>query len=453
MVLQDSRRRGLVALVGRPNVGKSTLFNRLTGRRHAIVTSVPGTTRDLLEGGVEWQGCEFTLFDTGGVLGASEDPMRDFVAERMRKIADAVDVLVLVVDGREGVLPADEELAQELRTRGVPVIVAVNKTDDYRARNRITEFYRFGFTPVLEIAAEHGRGLGELLEEIVVRLPAAVSVSRQVEDGSDAVPEIRMAIVGRPNVGKSSLLNRLLGEERALVDSAPGTTRDTVEDVLRWHHRKLRVIDTAGIRRPGRVVKSGKLEMVSVVRARHAMAKADVAVVVVDASQGVGRRDASIAGEVEAAGCSVVITANKWDLVKNKGSEFVKEFDRQARDALKFLDYAPIVHLSALTGERIGVLLTRIDEVGLARRREVGTGELNRLLERATGRQSPSGARKGSIKVRYAVQSGVAPPTFTLFTSQGARLHFSYERYLRKQLREAFGFIGTPIRLKVRGRE
>ena len=453
MVRHESRRRGQVALVGRPNVGKSTLFNRLTRSRHAIVTSVPGTTRDLLEGTVEWQGCLFTLFDTGGVIGRSEDPMRDSVAERMRKIAGAVDVLVLVVDGREGVLPADDELAQELRTRGVPVVVAVNKTDDHRARDRVAEFHRFGYTPVLEIAAEHGLGLGELLEEVVSLLPEADSAGRQVEDRSDTAQETRMAIVGRPNVGKSSLLNRLLGEERALVDSLPGTTRDTVEDVLRWHRRKFRVIDTAGIRRPGRVAKSGKLEVVSVVRARHAMAKADVAVLVVDASQGVGRRDASIAGEVEAAGCSVVITANKWDLVKDKGPEFVKEFDRQARDALKFLDYAPIVHLSALTGERIDVLLARIDEVGLARCRKIGTGELNRFLERAMGRQSPSGARRGTIKVRYAVQSGVAPPTFTMFTSKGARLHFSYERYLRKQLREAFGFIGTPIRLKVRGRE
>ena len=453
MIRHESRRRGQVALVGRPNVGKSTLFNRLTGSRRAIVTAVAGTTRDLLEGQVEWQGCLFTLFDTGGAIGASEDPMRDFVVERMRKIADAVDVLVFVVDGREGVLPADEELAQELRTRGVPVIVAVNKTDDNRARDRMTEFHRFGFTSVLEIAAEHGQGLGELLEEVVSRLPAAVLVGPQIEDGSETAQETRMAIVGRPNVGKSSLLNRLLGEERALVDSVPGTTRDTVEDLLRWHHRNIRVIDTAGIRRPGRVAKSGKLEMVSVVRARHAMAKADVAVLVVDASQGVGRRDASIAGEVEAAGCGVVITANKWDLVKGKGPEFVKEFDRQTRDALKFLDYAPIVHLSALTGERIDALLARVDEVGLARCRKVGTGELNRFLEGAVGRQSPSGARKGTIKVRYAVQSGVAPPTFTLFTPKGARLHFSYERYLRKQLREAFGFTGTPIRLKVRGRE
>ena len=453
MVRHDSRRRGQVALVGRPNVGKSTLFNRLTGSRHAIVTSVPGTTRDLLEGTVEWQGRLFTLFDTGGAIGASEDPMRDLVADRMRRISEAVDVLVFVVDGRDGGLPADEELAKELRTRGVPVLVAVNKIDDHRAHERTAEFHRFGFTSIVQIAAEHGQGVGELLDEVVERLPPVVSVGEQIDGASDTGRETRMAIVGRPNVGKSSLLNRLLGEERALVNSVPGTTRDTVEDDLRWHRRNFRVVDTAGIRRPGQVAKAGKLEAVSVVRARHAMEKADVAVLVVDASQGVGRRDASIAGEIEAAGCSVVITANKWDLVKAKGPGFVKEFDRQARDVLKFLDYAPIVHLSALTGERIDVLLERVDEVGIARRRKVGTGELNRFVGWATGRQSPSGERKGSVKIRYAVQSGVAPPTFTLFTPQGARLHFSYERFLCKRLREEYGFVGTPIRLKVRGRK
>ena len=438
--------------MGRPNVGKSTLFNRLTGSRHAIVTSVPGTTRDLLEGTVEWQGRLFTLFDTGGAIGASEDPMRDLVADRMRRISEAVDVLVFVVDGRDGVLPADEELAKELRTRGVPVLVAVNKIDDHRAHERTAEFHRFGFTSMVQIAAEHGQGVGELLDEVVERLPPVVSVGEQIDGASDTGRETRMAIVGRPNVGKSSLLNRLLGEERALVNSVPGTTRDTVEDDLRWHRRNFRVVDTAGIRRPGRVAKAGKLEAVSVVRARHAMEQGDVAVLVVDAVAGVGRRDASIAGEAAGAGCGVIIAANKWDLVKGRGPDFAKEFDDRLREALKFADYAPIVHLSALTGERTERLLALIDEVDAARRRQVTTGELNRVLGHATRTQTPSGVGRGSVQIRYGVQTGIAPPIFTLFTSRGARLHFSYERFIQNRLREAFGFTGTPIRLKVRGR-
>jgi len=258
--------------------------------------------------------------------------------------------------------------------------------------------------------------------------------------------------VGRPNVGKSSLVNRLLREDRVLVSPIPGTTRDVVDEVMRWHRRQFRIGDTAGIRRPGRVAESGKVELVSVVRARHAMEKADVAVLVVDAAAGVGRRDASIAGEAVGAGCGLIIAANKWDLVKDRGPDFAKDFDGRLRDALKFAEYAPIVHLSALTGERTERLLVRITEVDAARRQEVATGELNRVLGRATRVQSPSGVGHGSVQIRYGVQTGVAPPIFTLFTSRGARLHFSYERFIQNQLREAFGFTGTPIRLKVRGR-
>ena len=454
MPRRDVLPHGQVALVGRPNVGKSTLFNRLTGTRRAIVTSMAGTTRDLVGGVVEWQGRWFALIDTGGVIGASEDPMRAAVAARVRKAADAADVLVLMVNGVEGPVPADDEVAEELRTRGIPVVVVVNKTDDLRARDRITEFHRFGFEPVLEISAEHGHGIGELLDEVVLRLPAVPGGIEAASDaeGAEDPPETRIVIVGRPNVGKSSLLNRLLGEDRVLVSAVPGTTRDAIEDVVRWRRRTLRLVDTAGLRRPGQVARSGKIENVSVVRARHAMEQADVAVLVVDAAAGVGRRDAAVAGEAESAGCGIVIAANKWDLVKGSGPDFVKDFDRSIRDTLKFADYAPIVHLSALTGERTERLLARVDEVGVARRRQVSTGALNRALERAASRLAPSGARKGQIRIRYAVQTGVAPPLFTLFTTRGERLHFSYERYLRNRLREAFGFVGTPIRFKVRGR-
>ena len=440
---------GRVALVGRPNVGKSTIFNRLTGTRRAIVTSVAGTTRDVLARPVEWQRRVFTLVDTGGVVGASEDPMWEAVANRGRRAAGAVDLVVFVVDGREGPVPADDEVARELRVRGVPVVLAINKMDDHRARDHVPEFHRFGFDPIVEIAAEHGQGIGDLLDEVVARLPAAAPT---IAEEGEATAEPAIAVVGRPNVGKSSLVNRLLREDRVLVSPIPGTTRDAVEDVMRWHRRRFRLVDTAGIRRPGRVAESGKVETVSVVRARHAMEQADVAVLVVDAVAGVGRRDASIAGEAAGAGCGVIVAANKWDLVKGRGPDFAKEFDDRLREALKFADYAPIVHLSALTGERTERLLALIDEVDAARRRQVTTGELNRVLGHATRTQTPSAVGRGSVQIRYGVQTGIAPPIFTLFTSRGARLHFSYERFIQNRLREAFGFTGTPIRLKVRGR-
>ena len=443
---------GRVALVGRPNVGKSTIFNRLTGTRRAIVTSVAGTTRDVLARPVEWQRRVFTLVDTGGVVGASEDPMWEAVANRGRRAAGAVDLVVFVVDGREGPVPADEEVARELRVRGVPVVVAINKMDDHRARDRVPEFHRFGFEPIVEIAAEHGQGIGDLLDEVVARLPAVPVAAPTIAEEGEAMVEPAIAVVGRPNVGKSSLVNRLLREDRMLVSPIPGTTRDAVDEVMRWHRRRFRLVDTAGIRRPGRVAESGKVETVSVVRARHAMEQADVAVLVVDAVAGVGRRDASIAGEAAGAGCGVIIAANKWDLVKGRGPDFAKEFDDRLREALKFADYAPIVHLSALTGERTERLLALIDEVDAARRRQVTTGELNRVLGHATRTQTPSGVGRGSVQIRYGVQTGIAPPIFTLFTSRGARLHFSYERFIQNRLREAFGFTGTPIRLKVRGR-
>ena len=443
---------GRVALVGRPNVGKSTIFNRLTGTRRAIVTSVAGTTRDVLARPVEWQRRVFTLVDTGGVVGASEDPMWEAVANRGRRAAGAVDLVVFVVDGREGPVPADEEVARELRVRGVPVVLAINKMDDHRARDRVPEFHRFGFEPIVEIAAEHGQGIGDLLDEVVARLPAVPVARPTIAEEGEATAEPAIAGVGRPNVGKSSLVNRLLREDRMLVSPIPGTTRDAVDEVMRWHRRRFRLVDTAGIRRPGRVAESGKVETVSVVRARHAMEQADVAVLVVDAVAGVGRRDASIAGEAAGAGCGVIIAANKWDLVKSRGLDFAKEFDDRLREALKFADYAPIVHLSALTGERTERLLALIDEVDAARRRQVTTGELNRVLGHATRTQTPSGVGRGSVQIRYGVQTGIAPPIFTLFTSRGVRLHFSYERFIQNRLREAFGFTGTPIRLKVRGR-
>jgi GTP-binding protein len=436
-----------VVLVGRPNVGKSTLFNRITNSRRSIVTAIPGTTRDVIAQPAEWQGVTFTLVDTGGMFGASQDPLHELVLIAGRRALETADVVVFVVDGREGLVPGDLEIAERLRMSRAPVLMAVNKTDDKRSRGRAVEFYELGFEPVVEIAAEHGEGVGDLLDEIVRLKP-------ELRQGDPEVPaETAVAIVGRPNVGKSSLLNRLLKEERSIVSDTPGTTRDTVDALLEWHHRRFRIVDTAGIRRAGRVASSGQLESLSVILARRAISKADVAVMVIDASLGPADQDATIAGEAEKAGCGIIIAANKWDLMKGRGQDFSKEFDDKLRQHMKFLDYAPILHISAGTGERTPKVLEMIDQVAEARTKRVPTGELNRFFERVTAQHPPASPGRRQVRIMYATQKGVAPPTFVLFTNVATEFHFSYQRFLVNQLRETFGFVGTPIRLYVRRRE
>ena len=434
-----------VVLVGRPNVGKSTLFNRITGSRRAIVTPVAGTTRDTNSHPADWQGVHFTLVDTGGLFGASEDPLHDLVVQHGKRALENADVIVFVVDGREGLVAADEEIASSLRSATVPILIAVNKTDDRRARGRSVEFYRLGFEPVLEVAAEHGEGTGDLLDEVIKRLPAGSDTSRLVEPD-----EITVAIVGRPNVGKSSLLNRLLREERAIVSDLPGTTRDSVDARLQWHRRIFRIVDTAGIRRPGRVARSGQVEAVSVMVARRAIEKAQVTVIVIDAEEGVTDQDAAIAGEAEKAGSGIIIAANKWDLTKGKGPDYSKTFDEELRRRLKFLDYAPVLHISAATGERAGKVLETIDRVSAARLTRVPTGELNRFLKAVTAVHPPVSPGRRHVRILYAAQTSVAPPTFVFFTNVATEFHFSYERFLTNRLRESFGLIGTPIRVQVR---
>jgi GTP-binding protein len=352
---------------------------------------------------------------------------------------------VFVVDGRDGLVPADEEIAASLRSSKAPVIVAVNKTDDRRARGRSVEFYKLGFEPVVEIAAEHGEGTGDLLDEVVRILP-----SRRESARADEPPEVAVAIVGRPNVGKSSLLNRLLREERSIVSDMPGTTRDSVDALLRWQRRIFRIVDTAGIRRPGRVMRSGQVEAVSVVLAKRAIEKADVAVLVIDSSEGATDQDASIAGAADKAGCGIIIAANKWDLMKGQGHDFSKTFDDKLRRQLKFLDYAPILHISATTGERAGKVLETIDRVSESRQKRVPTGELNRFLKAITASHPPVSPGKRHVRILYAAQTGVAPPTFVFFTNVATEFHFSYERFLANRLRESFGLEGTPIRVQVR---
>ncbi len=438
-----------VVLVGRPNVGKSTLFNRITGSRRAIVTPMPGTTRDTIAEPAEWQGTPFSLVDTGGMFGATADPLHELVVEHGRRAIRSADVIVFIVDGREGLVSGDEEIAGALRAAHAPVVMAVNKTDDRRARGRALEFYRLGFEPVIEMAAEHGEGVGDLLDEVVHRFPAV----RRDGKMSAPEPETAVAIVGRPNVGKSSLLNRLLRAERSIVSDLPGTTRDTVDAILKWHKRTYRILDTAGIRRPGRVARSGQVESISVIVARRAIEKADVAVLVIDSVEGATDQDAAIAGEADRTGCGIIIAANKWDLMKGRGADFVKEFDGKLRRQLKFLDYAPVLHLSALTGDRTPKLLETIDKVTEARNRRIATAELNRFVQAVTAAHPPASPGRREVRILYAAQTGVAPPTFVFFTNVATSFHFSYERFLVNRLRESFGLAGTPVRIHVRRRE
>jgi len=440
-----------VVLVGRPNVGKSTLFNRLTRTRRAIVTAVPGTTRDVLSQPVEWEGTSFQLTDTGGMFGASEDPLHALVLERGRRAIDAADLLILVVDGREGLAPGDREIASVVREADVPAIVVVNKTDDRRARAGAMEFFELGLDPVVEISAEHGEGVGDLLDAVVARVKDG-SARADTAATPEQPDEVAVAIVGRPNAGKSSLVNRLLREERMIVSEVPGTTRDAVDAVLTWHKRQFRIVDTAGIRRPGRVARSGQVESVSVLLARRSIEQADVVVLVIDAAQGAADQDAAIAGEADRAGRGVVIVANKWDLMKGRGEDFSKTFDEELRRQLKFLDYAPVLHISAQTGERAPKLLETIDRVAEARRKRVTTGELNRFIAEVSRAHPPASPSRKHVRILYAAQTAVAPPTFVFFTNVATEFHFSYERFLVNQLREKFGFEGSPLRLHVRKR-
>jgi GTPase len=454
-----------VVLVGRPNVGKSTLFNRLTRTRRAIVTAIPGTTRDVIAQEAEWRGRRFQLVDTGGMFGASEDPLHALVLERgHRAIADA-DLLVLVADGRDGLVPGDREIARVAREANRPLLLAINKMDDKKARAGALDFYQLGVDPVFEISAEHGEGVGDLLDGILDAIPvrhmpdhSTAEAMAAVEDAPRAhaartPDEVGIAIVGRPNAGKSSLVNRLLREERMIVSDVPGTTRDAVDTLLTWHKRQFRIVDTAGIRRPGRVAQSGQVESVSVLLARRSIESADIVVLVVDAAAGATDQDAAIAGEADRQGKGVIIVANKWDLMKGRGSDFVKLFDEQLRRQLKFLDYAPILHVSAATGERAPRLLEEIDRVAASRRSRVKTHQLNMLVEKISATHPPQSPGRRHVRILYAAQTSVAPPTFVFFTNVATSFHFSYERYLVNQLREAFGFEGTPLRIQVRSRK
>lgn len=425
------------------------------------MTAIAGTTRDVITHSVTWGAYHFELTDTGGLFGASEDPLHELVKAQGSRALTSADVIVMVVDGREGLIAGDQDIAQAARDTGVPVILAINKTDDRRAREGALELSRLGFNPVVEISAEHGEGVGDLLDEIAKHLePSRTTPVEPPEPLEPLQPqETAIAIVGRPNAGKSSLVNRLLREDRMIVSEVPGTTRDSVDALLQWHKRTFRIVDTAGIRRPGKVSKS-QVESVSVLLAKKAIERADVVVLVLDATIGPADQDGAIAGAAKEAGKGIIIVANKWDLMKGpRGQQangptedMAKAFDEKVRYQLKFLDYAPILHVSAMTGERTPKLLEMVDRVATASKTRVSTGELNRFIEKLTTASPPVTSSKRNVRIKYASQVSVSPPTFVLFANAETKFHFSYERFLENRLRESYDFFGNPIRIQVRGR-
>jgi GTPase len=431
-----------VAIVGRPNVGKSTLFNRLTRFRRAITHDLPGVTRDRMAADAPRPaGGTVVMVDTGGFEPESEAEIPAMVREQALVAVAGADAVVLIVDGAQGLVPADEEIARQLHKAGTRAVVVVNKQDRRDAALGFADFAALGF-PVVSVSAEHGLGIGYLWDELEKVLPPP-----QEEEPVEA--ELAVAIVGRPNVGKSSLLNRLLGEERVLVSEVPGTTRDAVDTLVACGHHTVRLIDTAGIRRKGRTDKGP--EVLSVVMARRAIERAQVCLVVLDAGEGLTAQDTHVAGHVSEAGRGVVVVFNKADLMEDQGREGRQRFRQKVLDRLKFLKDTPVAFASALTGAGIPHLLPAALEVGEAFKLRVPTGELNRVMRAAWERTPPPGGRVPR-RLYYATQTGSGPPRFALFVSGSGKFHFSYQRYLENAVREAFPLAGVPIRFNIRGK-
>jgi GTP-binding protein len=470
----------VVAIVGRPNVGKSTLFNRIVGdSRAAIVEDRARTTRDRVYGKAEWNGRAFVVVDTGGLEVAPGGPVEEKVQEQARLAIAEADVIVLVVDVVAGLTPADEDAAEILRRAGTPVLVAANKADNARRELDAAEFWALGWEQTWPISAAHGRGVADLLDEIVLALPPQsaadtdrrdreMSVGHAVDVIADELamglqPDevdfavappgpVTIALVGRPNVGKSSLLNALLGEERAIVSEIPGTTRDAFDTRLAFGRGEVVLVDTAGIRRRGKVASGAPTERYSALRALKAIDRADVTVLVIDAVDGLTAQDAHVAGYAVEAGKGLVLALNKWDLVEQKTDRSFDQYVGWIRREAPFLDFAPVVSISAKTGQRVERVLEMAVDAWGERRRRISTGELNRLLSEATARQEPPAVRNRRPKLFYATQAGVEPPTFVFFASNADAIHFSYRRYLENRIRAEMGFHGSPIRLVFRER-
>jgi GTP-binding protein len=432
--------RPIVALVGRPNVGKSTLFNRLIGRRQAIVRDVPGVTRDRLYGPVAFERWQATAVDTGGLDPSSEEPLVESVRRQVMIAVEEADVVVFVVDARDGATALDLEIARMLRRAGRPIVVAANKIEGGRGQESATaDFFGLGFGEPVPISAEHGRGVAELLEVVRARAP-------ETSDADAGGEPLTLAVIGRPNVGKSSLVNAMVGTERVLVDRRPGTTRDAVDTALLHRGRPYVIVDTAGIRRKGRV--DEPLEKLAVIMALRSLERCRVAVIVIDASEAITAQDAHIAGYAREAGRAAVLVINKWDLVPT-GMVRKAEVIEQIRDRLTFLDYAPVCFTSALQGEGIDDLFDAIDHVAREARRQVAAGAVTETVRQAVARR-PITIRGVPLTVQSAAQVGTNPPTFALGVNRPEEIHFSYERYLTNALRQAFGFAGSPIRVSFR---
>jgi GTP-binding protein len=436
-----------VVILGRPNVGKSTLFNRLCGRRRALVGNEPGMTRDRLYAPAEWLGKCFEVVDTGGMIPAEPDLIPTEIFRQARVAIEEAAHLVLVVDARQGIVPLDEELAHLLRLTGKPLSLAVNKIDSSQHSPLAAEFHRLGIQNLFPLSAEHGLGVDDLLDHLTADFPASpVATTPSSPSATPAELVTNVAIIGRPNVGKSTLLNRLLNEERSIVTPLPGTTRDAVDAEFEHDGLHYRLVDTAGIRRKGKTHLLA--EKLSVIQARRHLERADVALLILDAAEGVTALDTHIGGYAHESRRSVVIVVNKWDALP-KGPTTTRDFTQIIRQRTKYLDYAPIVFISALKGQRLENLLKTIAEVAVARRGRVTTAEMNRFLQEVDFDRATSPAGK-PLRLYYLTQAGVAPPVFVAFTNRPGKFHFSFERFLENRIRERFGFVGTPIVIKSR---
>ena len=432
----------LVAIVGRPNVGKSTLFNKLIGRRLSIVEDTPGVTRDRIYADAEWLTHSFTLIDTGGIEPASED----IIAVQMRRQAElaieTADVIVFLVDGREGMTAADEEVATMLRKSNKPVVLAVNKLDAPKFNDAIYEFYALGLGDPIIISAGQGLGLGDMLDEVCAHFPPEAE-----EEGEHP---LNIAVVGKPNVGKSSLVNAILGEERCIVSNIPGTTRDAVDTLFTLDGEPYVLVDTAGIRRK-RAVEDETIERYSVIRSLAAVRRADVVLIVVDAEQGLSEQDVKIAGYVHEEGKPSVLVVNKWDLIE-KDTNTMNQFRKDMQVDLAFMDYVPFLFISAKTGQRVNKLLAAAKESYAQSIRRITTGTLNDIVNEAISMTEPPAMSGKRLKIYYATEVSVQPPTFVIFVNDEALVHFSYKRYMENYFRKTFGFQGTPIKIIFRNR-
>ncbi len=432
----------LVAIVGRPNVGKSMLFNKLTGHRTSIVEDTPGVTRDRIYGDCEWCGRDFSLVDTGGIEPGTENDMLKFMRRQAEIGIELADAIIMVVDVRSGVTAADQDVATMLRKSRKPVCLAVNKCDSIGLVNPdVFEFYSLGIGDLFETSAIHGHGTGDMLDWVLENIP-----EEEEEEAEDEV--IKVAIVGKPNVGKSSLLNRILGEERVIVSNVAGTTRDAIDSYFENETGKYCFIDTAGMRRKSKV--DDAIEKFSNMRTINAIERADVCLVLIDANEGVTEQDTKIAGLVHEAGKAAIIVVNKWDAVVDKETNTMRDKELGVREGLSYMTYAPVVFLSALTGQRVDKLYQVIQDVYAQNTSRITTGQLNSVLAEATARVQPPTDKGRRLKIYYMTQAGTKPPHFVIFCNDARLFHFSYQRYLENQIRDVFGLQGTPIRITIR---